>query len=194
MVSSTSRRPEIADELRETLVGIAGQLATLQAAAAEPLGHAAPGRRGRATGHRGSRGGLTGSAGEEIESIEDGVVVCDHEELVVVANRQARSMQGPVPRQPSSARPFPFSIGFRTAVGAQLSHQDHPLLSGRCTGSSCGGTSHSRRLRRQAAAPARIGSAARGRRLHRGAPRDAGRHGSVGRGRPVSPRSPCTTS
>jgi len=121
-------RPEIADELRETLIGIAGQLAALHAAAVEPVADAAPEGDAERPATVAPDAGSPGVLEEILESIEDGVVVCDHEELVVVANRQARLLQGAGSEAAIVGRPFPFSIGFRTSAGAQLSHEDHPLV------------------------------------------------------------------
>jgi diguanylate cyclase (GGDEF)-like protein/PAS domain S-box-containing protein len=119
-------RPDIADELRETLVGIAGQLAALHLAAVPAAGTSAEAA-GATPPSVAEDVASPGVLEEILESIEDGVVVCDHEEVVVVSNRQARLMQGAGTEAAIVGRPFPFSIGFRTAAGTLLHHEDHPL-------------------------------------------------------------------
>jgi diguanylate cyclase (GGDEF)-like protein/PAS domain S-box-containing protein len=114
-------RPEIDDESRDRLRGIAHELAVLRSGVSEAAGSGAPRIGEYATT-------AESTVLEEIlESIEDGVVVCDHDEQVVVANRQARLMQGVSPDAETADRPFPFSIGFRSSAGAVLRDEDHPL-------------------------------------------------------------------
>ncbi len=120
-------RPEIADELRETLVGIAGQLAALRAAA-EPAVDASPEVGAGEPVDVAPEVASPRVLEQILESIEDGVVVCDQEEVVVVTNRQARLIQGAGTEAAIVGRPFPFSIGFRTSAGTLLRHEDHPLV------------------------------------------------------------------
>ena len=113
-------RPEIDEELRNRLKGIAGELAVL--------------RSGISAATADSRIGAYATTAESavleeiLESIEDGVVVCDHDEQVVVANRRAHLMQGVNPDAATADRPFPLSIAFRTSSGAVLRPEDHPMV------------------------------------------------------------------
>lgn len=59
------------------------------------------------------------------ESIEDGVVVCDDDGRVVVANRVARQLLGIA--EDSAGRPFPFDLELWTADGSPVRLEDHPI-------------------------------------------------------------------
>jgi len=129
-------RPEIADELRETLIGIAGQLAALHAAAVEPVADAAPEGDAERPATVAPDAGSPGVLEEILESIEDGVVVCDHEELVVVANRQARLLQGGRFRGSDRRPAFPFLNRFPDFGRRPAKPRGSSAGAGHCTGSS----------------------------------------------------------
>ncbi len=83
---------------------------------------------------RGSR--ASGSAGPEwnvqieelLDGLDDGIVSCDGDGVVVLANEAARRLHGLSAERPLVGLAFPASTALRTTSGAPLATDDHPLL------------------------------------------------------------------
>ncbi|MGH9110396.1 MAG: diguanylate cyclase domain-containing protein [Acidimicrobiales bacterium] len=73
---------------------------------------------------------------ELLDSLDDGIVSCDANGVVVLANQAARRLHGLPPDRPLIGLPFPASTGLRTTAGAPLGTDAHPLLRALREGSS----------------------------------------------------------
>ena len=62
-----------------------------------------------------------------LDALDEGIVVCDGEGIVVIANREAKSLQGLPVDEDLVGQPFPYSPALCSSDGSPLSEAHHPM-------------------------------------------------------------------
>ncbi|MGH9047663.1 MAG: diguanylate cyclase domain-containing protein [Acidimicrobiales bacterium] len=62
-----------------------------------------------------------------LDALDEGIVVCDHEGKVLIANREAKSLQGLAADEDLVDHPFPYSPALCSSDGSPLSESHHPM-------------------------------------------------------------------